>query len=128
MKRIVAVLFAGVVVMQAAGLAFAGCPKDAGKQQEKRVEKMARRLDLSAEQKTKIAAILAASDEKMRAEMQKIREAAQAARAETEQQIKAVLTPEQAQKFEKQLADRKARMEKKKCGAGRCAMPCAETK
>jgi Spy/CpxP family protein refolding chaperone len=62
---------------------------------EKRVERMTKTLDLNAEQKTKIEAIFKAQREKFKA-----------LQDETHASIKAVLTPEQATKFDAQQEKR----------------------
>ncbi len=73
---------------------------------EKRVERMTKTLDLNAEQKTKIEAIFKAQREKFKA-----------LQDETHASVKAVLTPEQATKFdaqqEKRQEMRKQRMANK---------------
>ena len=73
---------------------------------EKRVERMTKTLDLNAEQKTKIEAIFKAQREKFKA-----------LQDETHASVKAVLTPEQATKFdaqqEKRQEMRKQRMTNK---------------
>jgi len=62
---------------------------------EKRVERMTKTLDLNAEQKTKIEAIFKAQREKFKA-----------LQDETHASVKAVLTPEQATKFDAQQEKR----------------------
>jgi Spy/CpxP family protein refolding chaperone len=113
MKKAVTLVCAGMLVIQVCGLAFAGDDKNPAKWQEKRVEKMAKKLDLTKEQKEKVAAIFKESGDKIQAETQKMQEAKKAIREDESQKIKAVLTPDQAQKYEKMQAERKEKMEKK---------------
>jgi len=113
MKRAVAILCAGILIVTAYGLMSAKDDKDAGKWQEKKIEKMSKDLNLTAEQKDKLAAIMKENDEKIKAEWQKCQEAVKVIREGKDQQIKAVLTPEQAQKYEKNQAERKEKKEKK---------------
>lgn len=70
-------------------------PGEADKDWMWRLEK---RLDLTAEQKPKVEAILKEQREKMRA-----------VHAETRQRLKQVLTPEQAEKFEAMRREKKER-------------------
>lgn len=90
-----------------------GMEQSRGKGPEGRLERMSKDLNLTAEQKEKISAIVKESGEKMKEAMQKARESGKAAREETDKQIKAVLTPEQAQKFEAMQVEREKKMEKK---------------
>lgn len=129
MKRAVSMLIAIVFAAQVGGPLFAGeqagckcCGKDGaqcrmeqrqGKMQEKRLERLTKELNLTPEQKDKVAAILKENGDKAKAEMQKTRETVNAMLQDTNKQIEAVLTPEQTQKFEKMQAERKAKMEKK---------------
>jgi Spy/CpxP family protein refolding chaperone len=123
MKKAVALAFAALLAVQMSGLALAGEKKDPARWQEKRVEKMVKDLDLTAEQKDKIAAVMKESDEARKAEMEKMK----ALRQDEEQKIKAVLTPEQAQKYDARQAKRKTKGHKKmkcpceKCGQTECA-------
>lgn len=120
MKRMVALLCAGVLSASLCASAFAGEGKRFEKGQEKRLDKMSQELNLTAEQKTKVSAIFKESTEKRKAEMQKIRELNKATREETDKKLQAVFTPDQLVKYEKMKAGRKAEMEKKmKDGQGR---------
>ena len=84
------------------------------KENKNKGEKLAKELNLTAEQKTKVDAIKKAQHEKAKvkkdahkAEMKKLRDA-------SDVEIRALLNDEQKAKFDKHLADKKARMEKKK--------------
>lgn len=109
MKRVFVVLFAGLFMAQ--GFAYAmDCPGQC-KIQDKRCEKMMKGLNLTAEQKEKVAAVFKECGEKCRVEIEKIRETM---RQETDTKIKAILTPEQAQKYDAQVAERREKMEKRR--------------
>ncbi len=74
-------------------------PGEAGKDwMEWRLERLEKRLNLTAEQKPKVEAILKEQREKMRA-----------VHEETQEQLKQVLTPAQAEKFEAMRRERKER-------------------
>jgi Spy/CpxP family protein refolding chaperone len=134
MKKAVALVFAALFAVQLAGTAFAGDKKCQGKWQEKRVERLTKDLSLTAEQQGKITSIFKENDEKHKAEMEKMREAMKAEKAETDQKIQAILTPEQNQKFETMKAERQAKMEKmkekkaKKMGKKMKNCPCESDK
>jgi len=113
MKKAVAVVCAGILVVMACGLVSADQGKEKSKWQEKRIEKMAKDLNLTADQKEKVSAIWKENGDKRDAEMQKNRDAMKAIKDDEDQQIKALLTPEQSQKYEKQQAERKEKMDKK---------------
>ncbi len=112
MRKVSVVMMAGVFALLVAGSAYAkegkkGCPqcgmdnmeKSAEKWHEKRLDKMAKKLDLSTEQKDKISAIMKENGEKMKAEMEKMRESHKAMREENQKKMNEVLTPEQQKKF-----------------------------
>jgi len=84
------------------------------KMHQKHIDKMAKDLSLTPEQKDKIAVILKEAREKKKAEMNQMHTNRQAEMDAVDKKITEVLTPEQAQKYEKMRADRKAEMEKKK--------------
>jgi Spy/CpxP family protein refolding chaperone len=109
MKKVFALFFVGMLMVQGFGLAFAD-EKDQSKMHEKRIEKLTKELNLTADQKDKVSSILKESGEKIKAEMEKVREVI---KQDTDQKIKAVLTPEQAVKYDAQKAERRAKMEKK---------------
>jgi len=88
MKKAVAMLCAGMLVVLAFGLVFANEDKDAGKWQEKKIEKMSKNLNLTAEQKDKLSAIMKENGEKIKAEWQKCQEAVKVIREGEDQQIK----------------------------------------
>lgn len=122
MKRILMFVVAGMLTIQTQGLVFAmddvdmGGKKDIGqsmeKMQEKHLDKMTKDLDLTPEQREKVSAIMKENNEARKAEMQKRMEAAKA-RESTDAKIKAVLTPDQIQKFDAMRAERKEKMGKK---------------
>lgn len=75
---------------------------------EQRAEQMATRLELSAEQKTKVQAVFETEMKKMRelradqtASREEMRPKMQALREETNKQLKTILTPAQFEKWEK---------------------------
>ena len=127
MKRAAVMMCAGIFAVQACGVVFAmdGKAQEGsgthgnqsmgiaiGDLQEKRVEGMAKELKLTPEQKAKIAAILKDNGEKVKVELQKIRDTTKAMWLEADKQIIGVLNAEQAKKFEKMKADSKEKMEK----------------
>ncbi len=113
MKKAAAVIFAGIFVVMACGLASANEGKEKGKWQEKKVEKMTKDLGLNTDQQGKVSAILKDNSDKIEAETQKYMDAKKAIRDAEDQQIMAVLTPEQAQKYLKEQAEHKEKMDKK---------------
>ena len=64
------------------------------------VQLFSHRLKLTADQQTKVGAILEASHQKMRALHEQIQPQFEALRSDTHQQIRALLTPAQAQTFD----------------------------
>lgn len=122
MKKTGAVVCAGVLAAFLCGSAYAvnGKPADQGQlqkkaqqRQEQRLEQMTAELNLSAEQKQKVGAALKSFSDKMQAEMRRMAEVRKAARAETDRQIRAILTPEQQQKFEQLQQKQQAELEKR---------------
>lgn len=125
MKRIVSMLIGCVLAMQVCGLVYAADDKECKpcdkkdmqqgveKMQQKHLDKMAKELNLTPDQKQKISAIMKENGEKRKTEMDKKREEAKAEMEATDKKITDILTPEQAQKFEKMKTDRKEKMEKK---------------
>lgn len=81
--------------------ALAQPPEREGMDPERRLEKMQQELDLSEAQRESLAEIFAEHRTKM-----------EALRAETEQQVNAVLDEQQQQKLEAMLEHRKERFEK----------------
>lgn len=113
MKKLLAVIFAGILTVQAGGIVFAAEDKDEGKWQDnKKIVKMTKDYDLTGEQKEKVSVIMKETVDKIKAEKQKFQETTKAIKAGEEQKIKAVLTPEQSQKYEKKRAENKEKMEK----------------
>ncbi len=117
MKKLLGVVLVSVFML-GAGLALARemqrqcqrpCAPDGkmeqkqGDWQAKRLDRMAKELNLTAEQKNKVSAIMDKTQEEMKA----VRDA-------REKKVKAVLTPDQAKKFD----EMKAEMQKK-MGEGR---------
>lgn len=124
MKKLLAVMIVGLFVL-GSGLALAKemkkeCPVAPDKKveqkkedwQAKRLDRMAKELNLTAEQKEKIAAIFKENDIKVKTVMDKAKKDMNAIRDTNEKQIKAVLTPEQAKKHD----EMKAGMQKKMGG------------
>jgi periplasmic protein CpxP/Spy len=116
MKKIVLMTFAAMLALQFSGLAFANEKMMPGKGPEKRLERLTKELNLTADQKGKVEAILKEHADKSKAEMQKMQEGMKADREAMDQGIKGVLTPEQAAKFDKMQADKKMKMDKDKDG------------
>ncbi|MHB9156316.1 MAG: Spy/CpxP family protein refolding chaperone [Endomicrobiales bacterium] len=127
MRKSVVTVLAGLFAVLASNPLYAGngkaqcTPGDkackvqpAGTGQERKLETMSQALDLTPEQKEKVAAIMKESGEKAREEMKKSRESVKAIRTDSEQKIREVLTPEQAQKYGQLKAERTAKREKKK--------------
>lgn len=113
MKKLWAAVIVGVFMM-GSGLALAkeiqgecpGSPDTKREQkredwQAKRLDRMAKDLNLSVEQKDKIAAIFKENDAKAKVVMDKVKEDMDAIRATGDKQVKEVLTPEQVQKYDK---------------------------
>jgi Spy/CpxP family protein refolding chaperone len=125
MKKTAAMLLGCIIALQVCGFVYASDDKECKKcekkcmgqntekMQAKHLDKLTKELNLTPEQKDKISAIMKESGEKKKAEMQKMRENAKAEMEAKDKSIDAVLTPEQAQKFENMQAERKAKMEKK---------------
>lgn len=121
MKHLVTMTLAAVIALQTWGVAFgmegkqcATCGNgSAGLMSDKRADRLAKELNLSPEQKEKVAAILKESGERRKAEMRKNRESMNTARDEADRKISMTLTPEQAQKFEKLRAEQKAKTARK---------------
>lgn len=111
------VLGSGLVLAKEARVDSPGMPgqKMAQKKedwQSKRLERMATDLNLTAEQKDKIAGIFKGNDVKIKAVMEKAKEELNAIRDTGEKQIKAILTPEQVKKFDEMKAERQKKMGK----------------
>lgn len=113
MKRTVAMLFAGLLLVQSSAFAADAEQKELGGFQEKRVEKLAKDLSLSPDQKQKVSAIFSQTANEIKAELAKIKSIKDAA----DQKMKEALSPEQYQKYEKMKAERKSQMKKKMKGA-----------
>ncbi len=140
MKKALVLGFACALAAQVCGVAVAGdkqCGKDcacygdskdkddkAENWQAKRVENLSKKLDLTAEQKTKLETILKEDAAAMKPEMDKKREERKAemekmradmkARMDAQDaKIKAILTPDQAAKFDTLQKERAEKMEKK---------------
>ena len=82
--------------------------------QERILGRISSRLDLSSEQKTKVAAILEAKRVKIDALFAEGRSKFQAVRMETRAEIRNILTPEQIKKFEVLEAEMDARFNRQK--------------
>ncbi len=121
MKKLATAVIASLFAMQICAVALAddkaACEKcdqtKAEKMHAKRLDKLTKELSLTPDQKEKVSVILKESGEKNKAEMQKMKDSMKAMKEETDQKITAVLTPEQAQKYEKMKQDRKEKMKKK---------------
>ena len=124
MKKSLLIALGCIVAMQVYGLVYAKDDKECSKcdkkmeqctvkKDKKHLDKMAKELNLTADQKDKVAAIMKETGENRKTEMQKMRENAKAEMEATDKKIEAVLTPDQVQKFEKMKADRKEKMDKK---------------
>ncbi|MDD5491582.1 MAG: hypothetical protein PHV60_02740 [bacterium] len=122
MKKLLAVIIVGIFVL-GSGLAVAkeapvdnpGVPdQKMGQQREdwqaKRLERLSKELNLTAEQKEKVAGIFKESDAKIKAVMEKAKEDLNTIRDTGGKQIMAILTPEQARKFDEMNAERQKKM------------------
>ncbi len=89
--------------------------------QAKRIERMDRNLNLTAEQKDKVAAIFKENDAKTKAAMDKAKKEMDAIRDAGHKKVKTVLTPEQAKKFDEMKAEMQKKMGEDK-GKGRMGM------
>lgn len=114
MKKLVTVALLASVGL--GSLAFAGSHKDSDGHQkgygnpEERVEKMAKKLSLSEEQKAEILSIMQAQH----AERQKMREAMQESGKSAHDKISQVLDEQQRQKFSK-MQDKKHKEKHDNC-------------
>ena len=130
MKKLWALAIVGVFML-GSGLALAQemkgeCPGPPEKKMEQkredrqteRLNRLAKDLNLTAEQKDKIGAIFKENETKAKAAMDKTREEMKTLRDAGEKKIKAVLTPEQAKKFEEMQAEMRKKMGEGK-GKGR---------
>ena len=81
---------------------------------EKKMERLNKKLDLNSEQVEKITKIIEAKKEKYRAIKDQIKPQMEALRKTSSNEIKALLNPEQQEKFAALEAEKKARWEKRK--------------
>ena len=121
MKRAISMLLAFVFAASVCSIAIADegwGEKDKGMSMEQRnkkhLDKMTKDLNLTPDQQTKVADIMKTTGEKMQAEKKKMEESMKAMKDDKVKQIKAVLTPDQATKYDAMMAENKAKMEKKK--------------
>lgn len=127
MKKFVAVLVA-LLFVTSAGLALAEgmkceCKMDkTGKGQDKRVERLAKELKLTEDQKAKVTAILKEDEPQMKALQDKMMADQKAIRDASDQKIKAVLTPDQAKQYD-QIKEKHQKKMDKECK--KCAPPAA---
>jgi len=112
MKRMLTLVFAGMMVMQLGGALIAADPASdptTGQWEAKRVDKLTKDLNLDADQQSKISGIIKDNEAARQAEYEKLK----AIKQDEDQKIKAVLTPEQVQKYDKMEAQRMEKMQKK---------------
>ncbi|MDD5259697.1 MAG: Spy/CpxP family protein refolding chaperone [bacterium] len=117
MKKLLAIMIVGIFML-GSGLVLAkdmecqckcqGPPnKEMGQMQEdweaRRLDRMAKELNLTADQKAKIGAIM----DKTKEDMAAVRDA-------SEKKVKAVLTPDQAKKLDEMKAEMRKRMDERK--------------
>jgi len=120
MKKLIPIALAGAIAMLIGAAAFAD---DMGmgkmteekmmKKQTEKVEMMTKTLSLTPDQKDKVAAILKANGEQKKAMMMKMEADEKTMKEAQDTQIKAILTPDQQAKFDKMVADQKAKWQKK---------------
>jgi protein CpxP len=84
------------------------------KMHTKRVESLTKKLGLSPEQKGSLEAILTEDAQAMKAEMEKMKSEMKARKEAQDAKIKAILTPEQAAKFDEIQKKNAEKMEKMK--------------
>jgi|GEM_PF-2313472 Spy/CpxP family protein refolding chaperone len=84
-----------------------------GDWQEKRMEHLSYKLDLSTDQKAKLEAILKDDAATMKTSMEKMQADMKARQDAVNAKIKAILTPDQAKKFDEMQKERAEKMEKK---------------
>lgn len=121
MKRTISMFLALVFTASVCSIAIADegwGDKDKGMSMEqmhkKKLDKMTTDLNLTPDQQTKIADIMKVSGEKMQAAKKRKEEEMKAMKDDYNSQVKAVLTPDQATKYDAMMAEHKASMEKKK--------------
>ncbi len=91
----------GFIASQAARYCGFSCPGKPGHFQERLLAHWTRKLDLTPEQREQVAAILAAKREKMQALRGEFRPRFEEIRASAQQEIRAVLTPQQQVVFDR---------------------------
>jgi Spy/CpxP family protein refolding chaperone len=83
------------------------------KKHDDMLKKMNKELNLTAEQSDKVSTILKNRGEQKKSSMTKMKDQEMEIMDKEDQEIKAVLTPEQQGKYDQMITDRKKRMEKK---------------
>jgi periplasmic protein CpxP/Spy len=111
-------ILAGLISLNLYGAPPSQKPEGKGKpgleeKRHDRLDRLAKKLNLSESQKEKIAAIFKEGDARIRSEMDRIRDKAREIREETDKKIDEVLTPEQRAKFAEMKKKLHDRMEKR---------------
>lgn len=122
MKKLVAMFLSCIFAASVCGIAIADdqAASTTGKgekmtmeqRQQERLAKLTKELTLTADQQSKISALMTARNEKMKGE-KKNKDEMKAAFAEYNKQVKAVLTPDQATKYDKIMQKEKEKHQEK---------------
>lgn len=122
-KQVLPALAAGILLGASvpiyAGKHFRRSFQNPEKQGHRMLERFSRKLDLTAEQKEKVGAVLESSRQRMEALWKEGRPKFDAIRESTNTEIRALLGPEQREKFDKLNARMEARRQKRGAGRGR---------
>ena len=118
MKRLVAMFLGCIFAASVCAIAIAD-EQPAGKgdkmtieqHQQKKLEQLTKALTLTADQQSKIADLMKARSEKMKG-VKKNKDEMKSIFADYNTQVKAVLTPDQAAKYDKMLENEKGKHEK----------------
>lgn len=100
MRTAAVLLFAGLFVVSACGLAVATEEKAKAKPRETKLERLTKSLDLTSDQQKKIEVVLEDTKKKIKEVSTKSFEARKAVMEDENRKIKAALTPDQAKKYE----------------------------
>jgi len=118
MRKFVAMLIA-LFFIAGAGLALAEGMKcesnmdKQGKGQEKRVNRLAKELKLTEDQKTKVAAIFKEDEPQMKVFMDKMMADMKVMRDASDQKVKSILTPDQAKQYDQIKEKHQKKMDEK---------------
>jgi Spy/CpxP family protein refolding chaperone len=125
MKKLVSMFVAVLFVAGLCGSVMAGDDKSSEKSEkkvaektenklEKHLDQLTKELNLTPEQREQVFVIMKEKDERRKTEMEKKQKVVVATKEDADTKIKAVLTPEQAAKFDKMKENQKEKMDKMK--------------